>query len=182
MLMWCRSDAGVMPEQCRCGAGAVLVRCRVEDQQREHKSAKIPPGSWGDEASGCTGVHWCALAQCGPHGCSALWARHPLPHCGATGVPTVTEHRWDLQGKHGAAWAASIAGALHQQPPSHVIWWDTAEIRVCVCVCGYVLHPKTPGCPPPPGPCGADFSISKPGMLLEFTVQKPPWQSLGGYF
>ena len=93
-------DAGAVPERCRSRAGAVPERCRAEDQQREHKSAKIPPGSRGDEGSGCTGVRWCALDQCGPHGCSALWVRDPLPHPRAGGLPRVSERWWHLQGKN----------------------------------------------------------------------------------
>ncbi|KAJ7407814.1 hypothetical protein WISP_124522 [Willisornis vidua] len=50
-----------MRERCGSSAGAVRERSRAEDHQREHKSAKIPPGSWGDEGSGCTGVHCCLV-------------------------------------------------------------------------------------------------------------------------
>lgn len=76
------------------------MRCRqrrAEDQQREHKSAEIPPGSWGDQgcgragvpwgALGCPGVPWGALVQCGLYGTSALRERHPLPHPRAAGSP-----------------------------------------------------------------------------------------------
>lgn len=114
------------------GAGAVPVRCRAEDQQREHKSAKIPPGSLGAEGSGCTGVHWHVLVCTGP-----LWAPPFLcpvgeipaaPSQSRGGLPRVSERRWDPQGKHGAA-----QGSLHRSgspsaaSPSHVVWWETAE-------------------------------------------------------
>lgn len=61
-------STGAVLEQCGCDAGAVpkwCWPCQAEDQQREHKSAKIPPGSWGERraqaALVCTGPLLCPV-------------------------------------------------------------------------------------------------------------------------
>lgn len=93
--------AGAVRERC----GAARERRRAEDQQREHKSAKIPPGNRGTRAPAalvCAGARWCALLQCGPHGCSALWAR---PCC------LIPDSQGSPQGPVGKG--PGVAGSFH---------------------------------------------------------------------
>jgi len=123
----CWSSTGVVPMRYQCGAGAMLERCRAEDQQREHKSAKIPPGSLGTRALAalvCTGVHWSSVSPMAalPYGRDTrLLIPEPQGSAGsacAGGTPRES-NEWQRQ-------PLSLRLSI-SSPPSHVIRWEKAS-------------------------------------------------------
>lgn len=157
---------GAVLEQCGCGAGAApkwCWPCQAEDQQREHKSAKIPPGSSGGEkGSGCTGVHWCALVCTGPLLCPG-GGKSPL-HSRAAGLPgsagtvgptgTAPSSSGDAAGSLGHILGQIFCPLKLQLSPPHVTAASSAKaVPGAGVVAGQLV---------PPGPCTEAFSIAEP--------------------